>query len=126
MFWLDYDFHKFWSVDGTIGYNSRLGDPLQLAQGYVVKDYHLMQRYSDMLNENKTLSGGLNLEYKNPVEGYFTVVSWSYNQNLRNLINQNIYAGRRTVFFGCGETGQPVLFEQFHIQQQLCLFEPED
>lgn len=93
IFWLDYDFHKFWSVDGTIGYNSRLGDPIQLAQGYIVKDYHLMQRYSDKLNESKGFSGGLDLEYKNPVKGFFTVVSWSYSQNLRNLINQNIYAG---------------------------------
>lgn len=92
-FWLDYDFHKFWSVDGSIGYNSRLGDAMQLAQGYVVKNYHLMQRYSDKLNENQSFSRGLNLEYKNPVDGFFSVASWSINQNLQNLINQNKYSG---------------------------------
>ncbi|MCE1197623.1 MAG: hypothetical protein LWW85_01535 [Marinilabiliales bacterium] len=93
LFWLDYDFLKFWSVDGTVGYNSRLGDPIQLAQGYIIKNYHLMQRYSDLLNESKNFSGGINLEYKNPVAGYFTVVSWLYNKNLKNLINQTIYVG---------------------------------
>ena len=92
-FWLDYDFHKFWSVDGSIGYNSRLGDPNQLAQGYIVKDYHLMQRYSDKLNENQTISGSLELEYKNPVDGFFSVASWSNNQNMKNLINKNVYTG---------------------------------
>lgn len=92
-FWLDYDFLKFWSVDGSIGYNASLGEAKQLAQGYVVKDYHLMQRYSDKLHESQTFSGGLNLEYKNPVDGLFSVASWSHNENLQNLINQNIYTG---------------------------------
>ena len=93
MCWLDYDFHKFWSVDGSIGYNTRLGDAMRLAQGYIVKDYHLMQRYSDKINESQSFSGGLNLEYKNPVNGFFSVASWSLNHNLQNLINQNIYSG---------------------------------
>jgi len=92
-FWLDYDFLKFWSVDGSIGYNASLGEAIKLAQGYVVKDYHLMQRYSDKLNESQTFSGGLNLEYKNPVDGLFSVASWSHNENLQNLITQNIYSG---------------------------------
>ncbi len=93
MGWFDYDFHKFWSVDGSILYNSRLGDPMKLAQGYIVKDYHLMQRNSDKLNESQSWSGGLNLEYKNPVVGYFTVASWSRNNNLQSLINSNVYTG---------------------------------
>lgn len=98
MFWIDYDFLKFWSVDGSIGYNARLGDAMQLAQGYVVKSNHLMQRYSDKLHESQSVSGGLNLEYKNPVIGFFSTASWSLNQNLQNLINQNVYSGSGLFF----------------------------
>lgn len=91
--WIDYDFWRFWSVEGSIGYNSRLGDADQLAQGYVIQDYRLMQRYSDKLDNRRTCSGNIGLEYKNPIAGYFSDFSWSHNQTTRNLLNRNIYAG---------------------------------
>ena len=112
-FWLDYDFHKFWSVDGSIGYNSRLGDPNQLAQGYIVKDYHLMQRYSDKLNENHTFSGNLELEYKNPVDGFFSVASWSHNQNMKNLINKNVYTGDGLFFLDAVKLNNRLISNSF-------------
>ena len=112
-FWLDYDFFKFLSVDGSIGYNSRLGDAIQLAQGYIVKDYHLMQRYSDKLNENQTFSGSLELEYKNPVEGFFSVGSWSHNQNMKNLINRNIYPGDGLFFLDAVKLNNRLISNSF-------------
>ncbi|MCX6222048.1 MAG: hypothetical protein NTZ69_13790 [Bacteroidia bacterium] len=112
-FWFDYDFLKFWSVDGSIGYNSRLGDAIQLAQGYIVKDYHLMQRYSDKLNENQSFSGGLNLEYKNPVDGFFSVASWSHNQNMQNLINRNVYTGNGIFFLDAVKLNNRLISNSF-------------
>lgn len=92
-FWIDYDLFRFWSMDGSIGYNVRLGDARQLSQGYIIKDYHLMQRNTDQLDEYHLFSGDLRLEYKNPVEGFFSVASCSFFQNHRNLIHKNVYLG---------------------------------
>lgn len=93
MFWYDCDFQKFWSISGTIKHASRLGDASQLTQGYIVKDYRLMQRRSDNLDDKRVFLANLELEYKNPVAGFFSVGSWSNNQTTRSLIYRNIYTG---------------------------------
>lgn len=91
--WVDYDFWRFWSIDGSIGYNSRLGDAAQLAQGYIIQDYRQMRRYSDKLNNRQIYSGNMGLEYKNPIVGFFSAFSWSHNQTIRSLLNRAVYAG---------------------------------
>ncbi len=112
-FWLDYDFLKFWSVDGSVGYTSRLGDAGQLAQGYVVKDYHSMLRYSDKLNSKRIFMGSMQLEYKNPIVGFFTVASWSHNQTTQDLITRNATAGDGLFFFDAVRLSNQLISNSF-------------
>lgn len=121
LFWIDYDFQKYWSVSSSVRQSSRLGDASQLTQGYILQGYRSMQRRSAKLDDRETILGKFELEYKNPVSGFFSVATWAYNQTKRSLIYQNRHAGSALFFYDALQSENRAISNSFTFSNGLIL-----
>ncbi|MEO7045234.1 MAG: hypothetical protein ABI091_07970, partial [Ferruginibacter sp.] len=77
---------------GTLYYiQSGTGSFLQLAQGYILKDYRDITRNDSLLPLSTMQTLSLSLDYKNPVNSMFGYFSLSFNQTKNNIIYNQQY-----------------------------------
>lgn len=76
---------------GRIGINNTIGTIRSLYTGYILQDYHNLNRFDDLLPRTRNLSGTLSAEYRSLINMLFAnaEASWSYKGN-NTLIEQFI------------------------------------
>lgn len=88
---LKYEFNGFWIWRMGAKYNQQLGDVSSLAQAYVFSSYRQLKKGINQLSEKNGFRYNLGLEYKNPISGFFSTVSWISNHSTNNLLlNQKV------------------------------------
>ena len=97
------NFAKYMAVSLSAKYNSKLGEVNQLTEGYIISSHRQLTMRSNELINTFGFSYSSKLEYKNPISGYFSSVSWLHNQNTNNLLIQQKVTDEGLLFYDIKE-----------------------
>lgn len=90
---ISYQATPFWKIRGNASYTYSFGDIHQLYSGYIFTSYRAADIYSNNFSINKKQSYGLNLEYCNPLSGFFFFLNGSYSPTHRNMFYEHTLNG---------------------------------
>lgn len=92
MMWTEYKFWDYWKISGSARYNKSYGPIDEMYSGYLLSHYRNLARNNVPLMESASQSGSVGLEYRNPINTWFTRLNYSYsggkNEQIYNMILQ--------------------------------------
>ncbi len=110
-----YEFNGFWIWRMGAKYNQKLGDVSSLEQGYVLSSYRQFKKGINQLSEKKGWRYNLGLEYKNPISGFFSTVSWISNYSANNLLLKQKVNSDGLLFYEVFEKENRAIFDNLSL-----------
>jgi hypothetical protein len=86
-----YEVNSYLTSRISAKYNSQLGNVRTLAEGYVFSSYRFLKKGIDQLSEKNSFRYHIGIEYKNPISGFFSTLTWiSVNSKNNLLLKQQV------------------------------------
>lgn len=87
-FYANWKISSYLTGSGSVGYSKSLGDVTDMANGIVISSYYtLIKNTSTELQQKKAMRYSARLEYKYPISGFFTYLTWTRSDAERNLMH---------------------------------------
>lgn len=88
---LKYELNGFWTFRAGIKYDQQMGEVASLTQGYVFSSYRQLKKGINQLAQKNRFRFNSGIEFKNPISGFFSVLTYTNSTTLNNLLlKQNV------------------------------------
>lgn len=103
---------NYFNVRFRLRYQQSMQTPEQLMQGYLIKNYRKISKNSDKIPEKRGIGAFVGIEYKNPITGFFSNLSFNSKFTKRNLLNNYINQGNGVWYYDAVEKENK---QEFHV-----------
>lgn len=88
---IKYELSGFWTFRAGIKYDQQMGEVASLTQGYVFSSYRQFKKGIDQLAQKNRFRYNFGVEFKNPISGFFSLLTYTNSTTLNNLLlKQNV------------------------------------